>query len=104
MQILTISLDYIEIPLLLKFIIPIEGSEIRPSIFAGHQLVLIRQQNLRLSIDGQSQENDFKDDTKSRIFFAFGGGIGFPVGNGELGVDIRYILGMSTFDDSSDPI
>ena len=32
----------------------------------------------------------------------FGGGIGFPVGKGELGVDIRYILGLSTIDDSAD--
>jgi hypothetical protein len=34
---------------------------------------------------------------------AFGGGIGYLVGKNELGVDVRYILGLSTFDDSSDP-
>ena len=32
---LTISLDYIEVPLLFKLLIPIEGSNIKPSIFAG---------------------------------------------------------------------
>jgi len=59
----------------------------------------------KVEFEGESQENDFKDDTKSTEFsLAFGGGIGFSVGNGELGVDIRYILGMSTFDDSSDPL
>jgi hypothetical protein len=31
----------------------------------------------------------------------FGGGIGFPVGKGELGFDARYILGLSTIDDTT---
>ncbi len=45
-----------------------------------------------------------EDDTKSTEFsLAFGGGLGYMVGQNELGVDIRYILGLSTFDDSSDP-
>jgi hypothetical protein len=101
---LTISLDYIEVPLLLKFIIPIKGSNIRPSIFAGPSVGFNTTAKSKVEYQGQSMENDFKDDTKSTEFsLAFGGGIGFPVGNGELGVDIRYILGLSTFDDSSDP-
>ena len=101
---LTISLDYIEVPILVKFIIPIEGSAIKPSIFAGPSIGFNMTAKSKVEFDGESQENDFKDDTKSTEFsLAFGGGVGFPVGNGELGVDIRYILGMSTFDDSSDP-
>ena len=101
---LTISLDYIEVPILVKFIIPIEGSAIKPSIFAGPSIGFNMTAKSKVEFDGETQENDFKDDTKSTEFsLAFGGGLGFPVGNGELGVDIRYILGMSTFDDSSDP-
>jgi len=101
---LTISLDYIEIPVLVKFIIPIEGSKIKPSIFAGPSIGFNMTAKSKVEFDGETQENDFKDETKSTEFsLAFGGGVGFPVGNGELGVDIRYILGMSTFDDSSDP-
>ena len=101
---LTITLDYIEVPVLVKFIIPIEGSAIKPSIFAGPSIGFNMTAKSKIEFDGESQENDFKDDTKSTEFsLAFGGGVGFPVGNGELGVDIRYILGMSTFDDSSDP-
>lgn len=102
---LTISLDYIEVPVLVKFIIPIQGSNIKPSIFAGPSIGFNMTAKSKVEFDGESQENDFKDETKSTEFsLAFGGGIGFPVGNGELGVDIRYILGMSTFDDSSDPL
>ena len=101
---LTISLDYIEVPILVKFIIPIQGSNIKPSIFAGPSIGFNMTAKSKVEFEGESQENDFKDETKSTEFsLAFGGGIGFPVGNGELGVDIRYILGMSTFDDSSDP-
>ena len=101
---LTITLDYIEVPVLVKFIIPREGSAIKPSIFAGPSIGFNMTAKSKVEFDGESQENDFKDDTKSTEFsLAFGGGVGFPVGNGELGVDIRYILGMSTFDDSSDP-
>jgi hypothetical protein len=101
---LTISLDYIEVPILVKFIIPIQGSNIKPSIFAGPAIGFNMTAKSKVEFEGESQENDFKDETKSTEFsLAFGGGIGFPVGNGELGVDIRYILGMSTFDDSSDP-
>ena len=101
---LTISLDYIEVPVLVKFIIPIQGSNIKPSIFAGPSIGFNMTAKSKVEFDGESQENDFKDETKSTEFsLAFGGGLGFPVGNGELGVDIRYLLGMSTFDDSSDP-
>jgi hypothetical protein len=101
---LTISLDYIEVPLLFKFLIPIEGSNIKPSIFAGPSIGFNMTAKSKVEFGGETQENDFKDETKSTEFsLAFGGGVGFPVGNGELGVDIRYVLGMSTFDDSSDP-
>ncbi len=32
---LTYTLDYIEIPVLVKFLIPIQGSGVKPAIFAG---------------------------------------------------------------------
>lgn len=101
---LTISLDYIEVPLLFKLLIPIEGSNIKPSIFAGPSIGFNMTAKSKVEFEGESQENDFKDETKSTEFsLAFGGGLGFMVGKNELGVDVRYILGLSTFDDSSDP-
>jgi hypothetical protein len=100
---LTISLDYIEIPLLLKFIIPIEGSNIRPSIFAGPAIGFNTTHKMKVEYSGTSAEMDIPDTKSTDFSLAFGGGIGFPVGSGELGVDIRYILGLSTIDDSSDP-
>ncbi len=102
---LTVTLDYFEVPLLLKLIIPLEGSNIRPSIFAGPAIGFNTTSKIKVEFDGESEEVDMKDDTKSTDFsLVFGGGIGFMVGKNELGFDIRYILGLSSIDDSSDAI
>ena len=102
---LTISLDYIEVPVLFKLLIPIEGSNLKPSIFAGPSIGFNMTAKSKVEVEGgESQENDFKDETESTEFsLAFGGGLGFMVGKNELGIDVRYILGLNTFDKSSDP-
>lgn len=101
---LTLTLDYFEVPLLLKLIIPVEGSNIRPAIFAGPAIGFNTTAKLKVEVGDESGEVDIKDETKSTDFsLVFGGGIGFMVGKNELGADVRYILGLSTWDDSSDP-
>ena len=99
---LTLSFDYIEVPVLLKLIIPVEGSNIRPTILVGPSLGFNTTAKLKLEADGESEETDLKDDTKSTDFgLVFGGGIGIMIGKNELGFDIRYILGLSSIDDTS---
>ena len=99
---LTFSFDYIEVPFLLKLIIPVEGSNIRPSVFAGPSVGINTTAKITGEANGESDEHDLKDDTKSTDFsLAFGGGIGFMVGSNELGFDVRYILGLSSIDDTS---
>jgi len=99
---LTYTLDYIEIPVLFKFLIPIQGSGVKPAIFAGPFLGINTTAKVKAEFDGQSQEDDLTDTKSTEFGLQFGGGIGFPVGKGELGVDIRYILGLSTIDDSAE--
>jgi hypothetical protein len=100
---LTLSLDYFEVPLLFKLLIPVEGSSVRPSIFAGPAVGFNTTANFKVEVDDQSQETDIKDQVTSTDFsLAFGGGVGFMVGKNELGIDIRYILGLSSIDDTSD--
>jgi len=100
---LTFSFDYIEVPFLLKLIIPVEGSNIRPSIFAGPSIGFNTTAKITGEANGESDEHDLKDNTKSTDFsLALGGGIGFMVGGNELGFDVRYILGLSSIDDTSD--
>lgn len=97
-----IKLDYIEVPLLLKFLIPIKNSGIKPAIFAGPSIGFNMSAKSKVEAGGQTFEEDMQDVTSTDLGLVFGGGIGFPVGNGELGLDIRYILGLSTIDDSAD--
>jgi len=102
----TLILNYIEVPVLIKLIIPIEGSIISPSVYAGPVI------SFNTTADFKSEENDrglieiwdISDDIQSTDFsLAFGGGMGFIVGSNELGFDVRYILGLkSVFDNSSE--
>ena len=95
---ITWSLDYIEVPVLLKLIIPVGGSNIRPSVFAGPSVGF----NTTAKIKSESAEQDIKEDIKSTDFgLVFGGGIGIMIGKNELGFDIRYILGLSSLDDDT---
>ena len=98
---LTVSFDYIEVPFLLKLIIPVEGSNIRPSIFAGPSIGFNTTAKIKLEVNGESAEEDLEDVKSTDVSLAFGGGIGFMVGGNELGFDVRYILGLTTIDDSN---
>ncbi len=101
---ITYTFDYIEIPLLLKFMIPIQGSNIKPAIFAGPHVAINTTAKVKAEYQGDSQEEDIEDFKSSEFGLQFGGGVGFPVGKGELGFDIRYIMGLSTiFDVEGDP-
>ena len=106
----TFILHYIEVPLFLKFIIPVEGSIIRPSVYAGPVIGFnttaeykIEYKDTYLNPYPPSLKIfDISDKIQSTDFsLAFGGGIGFIVGNNELGFDIRYILGLKSIDDTS---
>ena len=98
----TYSFDYIEIPLLFKLLIPIENSSINPAIFAGPFVGFNTTAKVKAEAEGQSEEQDLEDVKSTEFGLAFGGGLGFPVGTNELGFDVRYILGLSTLDDSAD--
>jgi hypothetical protein len=97
---ITATFNYVEVPFLLKLIIPVEGSNVRPSIFAGPSVGFNTTAKLKAEANGQSEEEDIDDVMSTEFSLAFGGGLGFMVGNNELGFDVRYILGLSTIDDS----
>jgi hypothetical protein len=98
---LTWSADYIEIPVLLKLMIPVRGSNINPAIFAGPFVGINTTHKGKAEGDGQSAEADISNFKSTEFGLQFGGGLGFSAGNGELGFDIRYILGLTTLDDSA---
>ena len=102
---ITLALDYIEVPVLLKAVIPVQGSSVRPSIYAGPVLSFNSTAEIEGEEGGETASRDVSEFVQSTDFaVAFGGSIGFLVGMHELGFDIRYILGLKSFDDSSDEL
>jgi hypothetical protein len=102
---ITLKLDYVEIPVLFKVIIPTEGKSLRSSLFVGPALAFNTGAKVKGEYQGQSAETDIDSFVTSTDFsLVFGGGLGFMIGSNELGVDIRYNLGLTSWDDESDPL
>jgi hypothetical protein len=99
---ITYTENYIEIPILLKFYIPIEGARtIKPNLYVGPALAFKVASNVEVSANGNSQTVDISNTTKDFDFgLAFGGGVGFVVGRGMLDLSLRYTLGLTSIDDS----
>jgi hypothetical protein len=100
--------DYIEIPVLLKINIPIEGSKVHPHVYAGPAVAFKASCKIEASIAGGTSASVDCEDAglliKSTDFgVAFGGGVSVDVGGAEVGVDVRYTLGLTSVDDEPDP-
>jgi opacity protein-like surface antigen len=102
---LTLKFDYIKIPVLARLTIPTSG-EISPYVFAGPTFAFKASCKFKGEVGGESEEVDCDEALEEEVGpgataksfdvgLAFGGGVGFPVGPGTLGVDARYNLGLS---------
>jgi len=107
-----LKLDYIEVPVLLKINVPIEGSKVHPSFYAGPAVSF----KSSCKLQGEESGVSFDIDCDSPLIFdligeelpikstdfgvVFGGGISFDVGGAEVGVDVRYNLGLTKFVDT----
>ncbi len=106
---LKLKVDYIEIPVLLKINIPIEGSKVHPNVYAGPAVAFESSCKFAGSSGSVSAEVDCDDPqlgimtTSTDFGLIFGGGLSFEVGGAEVGVDVRYTLGLTTIDDDDDP-
>ncbi len=100
---ITLALDYMDVAILLKAIIPVEGSTVRPAIYAGPVLSFNTTAKVEGEDNGRTASEDVSEFVQSTDFaLAFGGGVGMMVGMHELGFDIRYILGLKSIDNTSD--
>ena len=94
---LTLKLSYVEIPVLLQFIIPLKDLPVKPIVFAGPSVGINLTSKAEYNDIGQT--NDNKDKTKStEISLVLGGGVSLPIGKNEIGADVRYILGLTNID------
>jgi hypothetical protein len=92
----TFKLDYLEIPVLLKFTPELEKSKIAPALFVGPYLGLRMSAKEKVEATGGSLEGDVKDLYNSTDFgMTFGGGLGYKMAKGEMFFDARYDLGLS---------
>ncbi len=99
---ITRKLDYIEIPILLKVNIPVQGNIVKPSVFAGPALGI--KVNAEDELEGEGiSGTDEREDIKNTDFGAvFGGSIGFAVGSiAQFDLGVRYNLGLTSVDDSA---
>ena len=69
MQILLLKLDYVEIPVLFKVVIPTEGSKFKPSLFVGPALGFNIDAKIKGEYQGQSAEEDIDSIGKINGFF-----------------------------------
>ncbi len=90
------KLTYIDIPVLLMYQFPMEGS-VTPSIFAGPYLGIL----LSAKDEFAGEEIDVKDVVKSTDFgLVFGAGVDIKAGDkGKFIVNGRYALGLSNAND-----
>lgn len=94
---LTRKNDYIEIPVLAKFQLPVSGP-VSPNLFAGPTLGFNVTAELE---DGDGNTQDLSDETSGTEFgFAFGGGVDIGLAAGTLMIDARYGLGLTSIDDT----
>ena len=105
---LKVSTNYIQIPLLLEAVIPIEGSPVRPALYAGPAVGFETSCNFSASAGGVSGSTSCDDaglEPRASTVWSliFGGQVGAMVGKVIPFVGIRYDLGLTNLDTSDDP-
>lgn len=101
----SLKIDYIEVPLLVKFDLPTSGS-ISPHVLVGPALGFkagckIGGEQGGTDVDVDCSEDDI--DLKSFDFGAIvGAGVGFPAGPGEARIGARYNFGLLDVENSSE--
>ena len=97
---LKVKLNYIETPILIKWMFPTEGN-VKPSLFIGGAPAFLVSAKAEADIGGVAVEADIKDFTKRFDFgVVFGGGLDFAAGSGTFVIDVRYTLGLTSVDDT----
>ncbi|MBN2572124.1 MAG: PorT family protein [Ignavibacteriales bacterium] len=92
---ITSKVDYLEIPLSLKYYIPIEGSII-PFIFTGASISFLISSKEITETEESTKETDMKDYTNNTDFgIIVGAGTNINLGSGIIVIDARYNFGVT---------
>jgi len=98
-----ITLTYLEIPLLAKIIVPAQGN-VKPNLFVGPALALKLNGKSKFTTPTISREEDIEELKGSEFSLVAGAGLDFvlPGGGATLMFEGRYVLGLTSIDDSTD--
>lgn len=92
----TLKLDYVDIPLLFRFMLPVKGA-VKPNLFVGYYFAINVNATYRIDVNGASEERDFGEYYKDTDFgMVLGGGVDFLLKKGKIVLDGRYALGLIT--------
>ncbi|MFO7914618.1 MAG: porin family protein [Candidatus Krumholzibacteriales bacterium] len=106
---LTVSFDYIELPVLLNYHFPLEG-DFRPFIYGGPCIAYLLESELKVSTIILSADVDFSSVSHTNDFaVVLGGGFSYSIGERVFTLDARYQRGFTNcivsgdFDINGDP-
>lgn len=106
---MTVSFEYIEIPVLIRYSLPLEG-DFRPFFFGGPCLAYLLESELRISTIILSADADFSSVSHTNDFaLVLGGGLSYTIGERVFTLDARYQRGFTNvivsgdFDINGDP-
>ena len=92
----TLELDYVDIPLLVRFILPDKGL-VKPNLFVGPYFAIKVNATYRMEVYGTSESLDLDEYYKDTDFgVVLGGGLDFLLKKGKIVLDGRYALGLTT--------
>lgn len=100
----TEKLNYLEIPVLAKVVIPVEG-KFSPNLFAGpyFAIKLSAKVKAEATVSGITVEAEADDDDVRSFDYGmvFGGGVDYSLATGKVTFDVRYSLGLRDIYDTS---
>jgi hypothetical protein len=90
------KLNYLEIPICIKLMIPVQG-KVKPNLFLGPYFgVMITDPRGKVEIDGLTMEEDLEGVKDTDFGMVLGGGVDIGLGKGKMVFDVRYTLGLTT--------
>jgi len=89
------KLNYFEMPILLKMILPDKGN-VKPHLFVGPYFGLNVSAKDRIEVNGEIREEDIENAQGTEFGMVFGGGLDFILRTGRIVFDGRYTVGLTT--------
>jgi hypothetical protein len=97
-----LKFSYLEFPILGKLVIPFSSSNLQPILYAGPYLAFKVSSRLHIERENMDTESSYGEARTTDFGLVFGGGVGLPVRANLITLEIRYGMGLTSFDDSDD--